>query len=775
MTVAILCALALSRTSEWQVNPNNTLIWDGKPYMPVGVSIEGTPAEVERVAASGVTDVLVSLPADGSGWGPCFKALEDRHMRFIIQLSSAPPTRETVMVDPAGYRVPDVSRKTLVDLVVPGASEALLVLATQRDGSVRWSRRVPVIDGHIKEEIDPTVELPHTLLIYPIVKTAEATDFFDGLDDHRDRLLSSFQKNPPGSGYRGIIDPFGARAVFPGPDCEAIPTSRLFEAEMAGFLESKYSALSTALQAWGVSTNDIKDFGQLARTVPLWTETRGVANLWDTETDKLYIIDRKKSLAWSDFRSVLRSVAARRAKHLIDNIRTATHAPVLCTWSGWDGPYSSSDSSLDGTVFTPSTKSIPALMDDAARPVSSTLRSGKPFVSLATGMSATGGIPLQDTISELEGIGVRGWFFKADKPEDLVALAKLAKDREADTSASEWRVQGLFYPEAAQYPAVPTRLVGGLWWLPAPTQGHRLNIGSGIEGYKSDAGPDPSYVFWSSNSAQKVSFRVQDPKTLTVTTMEGTPVEFKRKKSEIELDLPTTPLVFRGSADFPVPTVAMLTTTTAIGLLLDNYDSVVNQSGAEQFTFSESVKGYDRSPGLSFTTLRAQLNRMAPRAAPYVWIAASRSPKHNFGETGPLVGTSSDNVLLLSNRFLPAEGIFFAEYPLTAHQIGVHEIWVAARIPGEFRDKVKVRVGERLLGPPSPPVSFYGDGFGWYKFGEAELQKGVTNFRFEVPATGRMNIALDVFNISPPGFRPQGPRMPLDWLNELRPTKKGKG
>lgn len=774
MTVAILCALALSRAADWQVNPNNTLMWNGKPYLPVGLCVDGNPSAVEKAAADGVTNVVVSLPADGANWGPCFKALNDNHMQFIVQLSSPPPSRETVIVDPAGYRVPDISRKTTIDLAIPDASEALLVLATLRDGSIRWSRRVPIVDGHLKDVIDPTVDLPHVLLVYPVVKSSESTDFYDGLDDHRDRLLSSFQKSPPGDGYRGLLDPFGANANFPGADCQGIPTSRLFEAELAGFLETKYSAISTALQAWGISTNDIKDFGQLSRMVPLWSETRGVANIWDTQTDMVYGADRTKSLAWSDIRTVLRSVAARRTKHLIDNIKNVTHGPVFCTWTGWDGPYGSVDTSLDGTAFEPSTKSIPVLMDDASRPVSSSLRSGHAGVTLATGMAANGGIGIQDTVAELEGIGVRGWFFKTDDDAERKAIGKLSRDREADTSASEWKVQGLFYPEAAQDPAIPMRLLGGLWWLPAPSDGQRLNLGSGIEGYRTTTGSETTYILWSTVGPQKIGFRVSDPKELSVTTVDGTPIEFKKKKTEVELELPTSPTVFRNTGDFPVPGVSLLTTVTAISLLLDNFDSKVNLSGAEQYTFADAVKAYDRSPGASFETLRAQLMRLAPRAAPYVWVAASRSPKHNFGEYGPMVGSSSENVLLLSNRFRPAEGMFFAEYPLSPHVVGTHEVWVAAKIPPALRDKIRIRAGDRLLGPASSPVSYYGDGFGWYKFGEVEVQKGVTNFRIEVPSTAHGSLALDVIAISPPGFRPQGPKMPLDWLNNLKPIKKGK-
>ena len=71
-------------------------------------------------------------------------------------------------------------------------------------------------------------------------------------------------------------------------------------------------------------------------------------------------------------------------------------------------------------------------------------------------------------------------------------------------------------------------------------------------------------------------------------------------------------------------------------------------------------------------------------------------------------------------------------------------------------------------------MSFYGDGFAWYKFGDIELQKGITNFRVELPQLTNSGIALDIICLANPGFRPQGPRQPLEWLKNMKPATKGK-
>ncbi|MBS1721539.1 MAG: hypothetical protein JSS66_00870 [Armatimonadetes bacterium] len=778
MTVALLCAALLSRP-VWQVNTNNTLLWEGKPYMPVGIEVNGDAGAIDAALKTGVRDFLVDLPADGTGWSESFAALEAAGARYMVELSNMPPTREAVMVDPAGYRIPDVTRKTTIDVPMPEASEALVVLAVVRDGSVRWSKRVPVVDGRLHLDVDPLVEVPHVLLVYPVVRTLEAPDFFEGLDSYRDRLLGSVTAHKPGAGFRGFVGPLGRGIQFPGADTDYVPCSRLFQAELAAYLEQKYASVSTSLKAWALSANDITEFGHLARLVPLWSETRGVESLWDSETDHLYGVDRKTSLAWRDIRTVLRNVAQKRVQNFVSNLQAQSSAPVLFTWTGWNGPYSQTDVPIDGVAFsTGAGLSVAELIDRAARPVSAIIRRKKPGMVIAKNLSTKGGASSEDAVAELEGMGVRGFFFSDYDATSAAKIAQMASARASDTSASEWTVHPLFYPEAARDPAVPMRLAGGLWWLPSPTPGTRLILGAGFEGYRLEDASGTVHALWATEQPVKTTIRVDDPKAVSITTADGQPVDFKIKKKDIELEVPTSPILIRGSEQVPVPMPSMADVTASLTILFDQFENQVNPNGNEQYIFAEAVKGFDRTPGSSFMTLRTQLNRMLPKAAPYVWIAASRSTKHNFGEAGPVSGSSSDNVLMTSTRFAPSGGRLSAEYPLTPRKSGVYGIWVAAQIPDELRSQVRVFAGDRMLGPPEKPTSFYGDGFAWYKFGEIELPRSLTSFRFECPAGAHANVALDVVLLAPTGFRPEGPRIPSAWLKEVQPVKvpkPGKG
>lgn len=775
MTVSLLCAFVLANQPEWSVNGNNAILWEGKPYLPVGLRIDGTETAVKEATTSGVKDLLLEVPADGTGWAASFKACEDAGARYIISIKSPPPSRDAVVVDPAGYRLADIQRKTIIDMALPDASEAMLVLATVRDGSIRWSKRVPILNGRLKETVDPQVELPHTLLIFPITRGADAPDFFEGLDEHRDRLLSSLRRNKPGPGFRGIVDPLGSHIQFPGPDTQFVPLSKLFQTELAAYLETKYATVATALQSWGVATNDIKDLAHLSRLVPLWSETRGVEQIWDSSGDRLYGVDRRTSLAWKDIRTVLRSVAARRTKNLIENLNQEASCPVVMSWTGWTSPTSVADIPIDGLAFEPATNSISGLIDSASRPVSALMRRNKPGLAMAVGIRVTeGGPKLSDIVAELESIGIRAWYIDSNDPAVRAEVGKLAAERVTDSSSSEWTITPLYYPESARDPAVPMRLTGGLWWLPAPAAGQRIVFGAGIEGYRDTSNPEPTLVIWSTDVAKKVSFRVSDPKVVSVKTVEGQLLEFKVKKKDIEFELPTTPVVMKGSSEMPVPLSAFVETTDFITLLLGAFETKVNPGGNEQYQYADAVKAFDRTPGQSFTTLRAQLNRMLPRAAPFVWIACSRSPKHNFSEATPQPGSASENLLVVSNRFAPEGGVFYAEYPLTPRKPGSYEVWISARIPQSLRDKVRLRVGEKMFGPPEGPVSLYGDGLGWYKFATLDLPKAATVFRFECPGDSPVDLGLDVIHIALPGFRPKGPRIPVEWLKGVELPKEPK-
>ncbi|HTQ09776.1 MAG TPA: hypothetical protein VMI31_06865, partial [Fimbriimonadaceae bacterium] len=155
----------------WQINANHTLIWNGTPYLPVGLRIEGTPSEVARAKSAGFNDVIVDLPANGTGWDETIKALESSGMRYLIALSSLAPMAEGVAIDPAGYRISGITQAQKLSISLPGATGALVVILNERDSSISESKLYPVMNGNLSLDVKAYGEFQQVVLIYPRMRS----------------------------------------------------------------------------------------------------------------------------------------------------------------------------------------------------------------------------------------------------------------------------------------------------------------------------------------------------------------------------------------------------------------------------------------------------------------------------------------------------------------------------------------------------------------------------------------------------------------------------
>jgi hypothetical protein len=227
--------------TPWQINEHHTLIWGGQPYIPVGIRIDGNAAAVVAATQSKVQDVLVDLPASGMGWSDTLKALDDNKLRYLLRVNSMAPMAHGFAVEPQGYRIPGIDKATRVEIALPGAQSAFVVLAAKRDGSVDSKARVPVINGKLVYDADPGPEYEHVLLIYPEMTSAEQPDYWEELDGHRDALLSSLKRNELGAGLRGIVNPLGRTVDLPGRDLDFVPTSRYFRMELRNHSDTSRS------------------------------------------------------------------------------------------------------------------------------------------------------------------------------------------------------------------------------------------------------------------------------------------------------------------------------------------------------------------------------------------------------------------------------------------------------------------------------------------------------------------------------------------------------
>jgi hypothetical protein len=398
-----------------------------------------------------------------------------------------------------------------------------------------------------------------------------------------------------------------------------------------------------------------------------------------------------------------------------------------------------------------------SLVESGCRAASTILRWRQPGWLIATRVNIEGenkpeGL-LPDALGDAASMGARGWFVRArsDLMRKVVAMSSVA----ADATLPTWRPTALFYPEAAMNPAAPTRLPGGRWWLPSPASGNRVDLGNNYAAYRYSDGIENFVAFWSIGISRKTSVRLLEPKKAVFETIDNSQTGAKIVKSTVELTVPTTPIILRGTEEIPIPQDAIDDTAKELTVLLERAGTR-SGAGEETYRFQDAMAGIDRNPGGAFDALRQQVAKLEIGLGKYVWLEGENCRETNFSEPIQVAGTSKNGVLSLRSRLAsPPEG-YFANYNPVIRVEGIHEIWVAAKIPEKYRDGFSVRIGDQVLKIQKGPVSLYANGFGWYKMGEVSLVKGPIQIQVAVDARDGAELAIDVLLVSPDRFAPSG-------------------
>ncbi len=753
--------------ATWQIDERHALVWNGVPYLPVGLRLDGSLASIAAAKEAGATDVLVELPAGGMGWEAALAALETAGMRYLIAVSSLAPMAKGIAVEPQGYRVSGIVEPRTVTVELPGATSALVVLASRRDSTIQRSERVPIVNGRLTYEVKRT-GVEHVLLIYPEMASLELPDLWEEMDAHRDALLASLKRHPTGPGLRGFVNPLGRTLALPGREMRFIPTSPYFRMELAAQLESRYKNIETALRSWSMSSSDIDDFDHLARLVPLWSTTRGVSVLWDPKVDKLYPCDSRRSVAWRDIGDAVHSAVERRYARMVAAIRGAADVPVVQEWMGWSAPYEQRTSPVDGIGIRTAGTTPSAVLEGASRAASSILRWDTRGWLLGTDVDAgTGEAALvPNVVEDLFAVGAGGAFLRCAAAETNMAISAVAPRRAASAGSDSPRP--VFFPENALNPAVPQRLPGGQWWLPAPLSGNRIDFGTGYFGYRL---PE-SVAIWARSGPQRVKLRMVEPKKATFEAVDGSDPKPKVVKGGVEVTLTEYPLLIQGIDEIPIPEPAFKETVARFAALIISADVLKRDTTEDRVFFKDHVAGFERNPGGSFALLRRSLEKLAYKVGRFAWIEAEASREHTFSEVLPSPGCSSEAVLSLRTQIAPESKDYWANYTVPVRTQADQELWIAARIPANRRKDVQAIIGGQTMTIAEGPFSPYGEGFAWYRLGKTRLAGGSSTIRIRVVGAQGADMALDVLLLTPDSFVPSGVTMPDPIDFSLPPPKK---
>jgi len=746
--------------ARWTINEHHALLWDGAPYLPVGVRIPGNPEEIARAKAAGIDDALVELPASGVGWKSAFEALESAGMRYVLAVSSLAPAAVGVAVEPQAYRFSRITKRRTVECTIPGATSVFAMLVTRHDGELRKTYRVPTPGGKFSLEVVPPNDLEHVLLLYPHTSSLAQIDCWEGLDELRDRLLKSLRDSRPGPGLRGILDPAGT-ALRLRTQRTFVPTSKLFRAEFKDYLQTRYRASETVQRAWSLSVSDLESMDELARLVPLWSGTRGVSHLLDPDTDKTYVCDSRRSSIWEDIEAVLNGSAARRFGRLAAALRKMCDVPVVQEWTDWAAPYESGTAALDGLATRAFAAGSSAVADSAAKAASSLFRWNRPGWFVASQIELPlGSDQIASAIEDLASMGCRAWFVRTRSPAVLQALASEAAKRRVDGSLAAWSPAPLFYPEGASNPAAAMRLPGGRWWLPAPLSGNRIDLGSRFFAYRLATSVNPAIVLWTKGLPVREKLRMAEPKSAVFTTLDGSDPRARIVKGGVEVDLSELPLIVSGVDEIPVPESAYKETVWRFDELLKVTEAAGMDTTEFRFLFKEAIDGMDRNPGGSFAQLRDQYWKLSGRLAKYTWIEAEAVQETNFSEVLSIPGVSDGKALSLRSFTVSSPESYTAEYVFYPRTEAELEVWLAARIEPEHRPALRIRVAGQELRILGEPISPYGQGFAWYRMGTTRFKRGETKLVLTATAGEGIELSVDAILLYPGSFSPNGATLP---------------
>lgn len=756
----------------WTISPQRSVFWAGVEHVPIGACLPADLAKIREAQAAGITDFVVEFNLDGPSWEPIVQALETAGSRYFIRISTPSPAPKVWAVEPGAYRQQMTSRKSF-DLEIPGAESAVAALVNKRGGDVRWSQRVQAKQGRISFIAD-AYGLESVLLLYPNLKEASLPDFWDGWDQHRDSLLRAVSSAKLGRGFRGMMDPIGSVASFPSEQNSIVPSSEMFRLELEQLLQVRHGTIDKALDAWSLRASDIRTFKRLSRLIPLWSGRRGVSGLYDPVLDRVHTADSGRSTAWKDIRDAASETMHRRVNRLVTALESLFDAPVIQTFTGWQGPWTRSSTALHGLCLQFDSGDLNATAAGtgrAAGALSSWIKPGMMSALVSLSPDPAQRQPVEKTVQEGMSLGVSGWFFRPSKPEDLAEIATASRTAERLWAGYGASVRILPFPESARGAAQPQQIASSIWWAPGPGTGERLSLEMGVEGYRYQSGADKFLALWA-NEPKVVRFRANEPKKLIFETLDGSPpsVRYKGKK-ELDITLGRLPILIRDPEEVPAPIESFALAGGRIKTLMDNFDSQVDVGGQTSNVLADCLRGFDAQPGGSLVKALDLLRVVGPRVAPYSWTEAEQITDQTFSDTEDISGASRGKVLSATSRLGTQE--FAAAYGTRIRKSGLHEIWVAGRLTPKQLSAMGLAIGGTEVVPEGRLVQLFGSDLAWYRLGAIDLQPGVTQIKLSLKLPAGESALLDVVLLTPLPFTPNGPIPPMEWVSEIKTPGRG--
>lgn len=353
---------------SWQINVAHALIWDGKPYIPVGSTFtprsltdpdasawQADQATLATLKSRGLIDIILSpdrplaevppkalqrvidhLDANGFRYGVAFGPGITRNISGTV-------------IKPTVYRVdarptPDNALLT-AEWVASYADRAEVVFYDGgNDSNLYNALKINVVEGiaTVPIEIPAKVTHPYALLIphktLPPSDKGTLPDLWTEYDRYRDQTLGVTGQIKWGAGLRFFLDPLAKHLGLSGEAPFLVPDSTAFRLEWESFLTRKYGNVQAIRNKWGL-LKKIEKISDIARLVPLWAYGRGCPSFYDPDTQTFFtLLDGNQSAStsswWSDFQSFRDTSIGYYLNAMADLLkRNVANVPVVYTWT----------------------------------------------------------------------------------------------------------------------------------------------------------------------------------------------------------------------------------------------------------------------------------------------------------------------------------------------------------------------------------------------------------------------------------------------------------
>ncbi|HSV73176.1 MAG TPA: hypothetical protein VLH79_05400 [Chthonomonadales bacterium] len=779
----------------WTVTAAHTLLWDGKPYIPVGGVFEprllragaldadaaADAAALDTLKSKGLLDVIIRPPgsplaASAGQWQRLIDMLEARGFRYGVGFGTgmdAPLTGHVIW--PSAYRTQPLEAGADATWEVTDGDSAWFILVDPhdgtriyREGNARVERGVVTSTGRGRVEAGAVGLLYPRKAIRPQHRIG-LPDFWQHYDGYRDALIGLFGGVRFGAGLRFFLDPLGPAIGWQGEAEHLVPDSPGFRLEWEAYLGRRYPHVDDLLVAWAIADTSVKDIRTAAGLIPLWSGGKGIPFFLDLATGSRIQITGGTGRFWRDFEAFRAESVVHHLDAMADALkREVANVPVVYTYTdAWPAPSAfATGAGFDGVgimaygrgsaLVTGGADAAHSFVREAGRRLWCLVVGTAPSIpSLGAPAAFESRADLAGDLDWLRGIGAKGFFVEGfqllsgaevspssllSSPEQLVWLSEHAARLGAETELVGLRPRVLPYPAAAAG-VVRSGLIGesGVWWAPSRATGQALDFGSSYAGYTIALPDGERTVLWSVTGPRETRLWALDPSRVSAETVDGRPAPIRadRRRRTATLMLDTTPVVLRtaGQPVFPLEAVE-----DAIGALR----SLVAQGTAAQALVQDHRFQLDRAEAAfrqgdmigAYASARQGLAGIVEVLQPFTWREAEGADPHTFTDAMRMAAASGSGVLMLNTSNRPPREGYTAQIRFSVPADDQYTVWLAASPAGNRRSPFVwlVNTGEPQACADAEKVghAYMGDQLAWLKLGSLNLTKGQHTFTIRV-------------------------------------------